>query len=377
MKIKISKIRLRALIIKEILQIKRDKSALLIAFFLPVFLTFVFGYAISIDTNKVRIAIVDNSSPSQEKTELINFLSASKFIDLKLITRSKADAENKILTQKVAAILTIPIEFNKKLTKEKIAEIFLATDGSDPNTASFCGIYIEQIMNLYANYLNNKNGLKVAPLINFEARFWYNEALKADHLLNIGSIGFVLSIAGTLLTALVVARDWERGSMEYIIAAPVTTYEIILGKILPYLFLGLGSFFISFFCVLIFFGVPFKGSILIFAIIGLLYLILTTGLGLLISTASKSQFVASQGAILVSMVPTIMLSGLVYDIETMPKIMQFVTNIVPAKYLISAMKTLFLMGNEWSILIPNICGILAIISAIYFGVWRKTKKTID
>jgi ABC-2 type transport system permease protein len=128
---------------------------------------------------------------------------------------------------------------------------------------------------------------------------------------------------------------------------------------------------------MVLFGTPFKGSILIFGVIGALYLILTTGLGLLISTASKSQFVASQGAILVSMVPTIMLSGLIYDIETMPKIMQIITNIVPAKYLISAMKTLFLMGNNWSILLPNILGILAIITAIYFGVLRKTKKSID
>ncbi|NBV06620.1 MAG: ABC transporter permease [Proteobacteria bacterium] len=377
MKLNLSATRIKALIKKEVLQIKRDKSAILIAFALPVFLTFIFGYAISIDTNKVRIAIVNEDSQSSASSDLISFFSSSKFINVKAIVSSQNEAEQKILSQKVSAILFIPSDFSKKLTKKKTALVYLASDGSDPNTASFCTSYVQNIMSVYADYLNLKKGLKIKPQINIEQRFWYNEALKADHLLNIGSIGFVLSIAGTLLTALVVARDWERGSMEYLIAAPVTTHEIILGKILPYLVLGLGSFFISFACVMIFFGTPFKGSILIFGVIGLLYLILTTGLGLLISTASKSQFVASQGAILVSMVPTIMLSGLIYEIETMPKIMQIITNIVPAKYLINAMKTLFLMGNDWAILLPNILGILAIISAIYFGVLRKTKKTID
>lgn len=374
---KLSKTRIVALIKKEVLQIRRDKSALLIAFVLPVFLTFVFGYAISIDTNKVRIAVVNEDQISSASLDLISFLNSSKFIDVTIITASHEQAEQQILGQKASAVLTIPSDFNKKLSRKKIAAVYLATDGSDPNTATFCSNYLQAIMALYAEYLNSKKAIKVTPQIDIVQRVWFNEALKADHLLNIGSIGFVLSIAGTLLTALVVAREWERGSMEYIIASPVNIIEIILGKIVPYLVLGLGSFFISFACIMIFFGTPFKGSILIFTVIGILYLILTTGLGLLISTASKSQFVASQGAILVSMVPTIMLSGLIYEIETMPKIMQIITNIVPAKYLINALKTLFLMGNEWTILLPNILGILALIAAIYFGVFRKTKKSID
>lgn len=377
MKFNFSLTRLKALIIKEVLQIRRDKSAMLIAFVLPVFLTFIFGYAISIDTNKIRIVIVNEDQQSSSSADLISFFQHSKFVDVKMITDVKNNAENEILSQRAGAIVTIPINFNRNIIEKKIAAIHVVTDGSDPNTASFCGSYVEVIMNFYINYLNEKKGIKAVSKINIEQRFWYNEALKADHLLNIGSIGFVLSIAGTLLTALVVARDWERGSMEYLIAMPVTIFEIILGKIIPYLTLGLGSFFISFACVMIFFGTPFKGSILIFLFVGILYLILTTGLGLLISTASKSQFVAAQAAILVSMVPTIMLSGLIYDIETMPKIMQIITNIVPAKYLIDAMKTLFLMGNEWSILLPDIFGILALIAAIYFGVFRKTKKSID
>ncbi len=232
-------------------------------------------------------------------------------------------------------------------------------------------------MNLYSDYLNTKSGIKVNPQINIEARFWYNESLKADHLLNIGSIGFVLSIAGTLLTALVVAREWERGSMEYLIASPVLKYEIILGKVIPYIILGLGSFLVTFLSIVILFTPPFKGSLIVFFFIGFIYLILTTGLGLLISSAAKTQFVASQGAILVSMVPTIMLSGLIYDIETMPKIMQIITNIVPAKYLVNATQTIFMVGNEWTILLPNIFGILALILLIYFGISRKTKKSID
>jgi ABC-2 type transport system permease protein len=369
--------RIKALIKKEIIQIKRDKSSLLIAFVLPVFLTFIFGYAISIDTNKVRLIIVNEAPQSVENTELVSAFVGSKFIDLKLITSSHEEAQNLLLAQKASAIVTIPSDFNKKISKQNLAQIFLATDASDPNTASFAAAYVSAIANVYVDNLNRKMGIKTVSPINIEQRFWYNEALKADHLLNIGSIGFVLSIAGTLLTALVVARDWERGSMEFIIASPATSYEIILGKVLPYLLLGLGSFFITFVCILLMFGAPFKGSLLIFFVIGFFYLVLTTGLGLLISTASKNQFVAAQGALLISMVPTIMLSGLIYEINNMPKIMQFVTNIVPAKYLIDAMKTLFMMGNEWSILLPNILGILVISGAIYFGVVRKTRKSLE
>jgi len=377
MKIILSKIRIFSLIKKEFLQIKRDKSALIIAFILPIFLTLIFGYAISVDTNKIRIAIVDESSKNSSVGELISFFNNSKFVDIKLITQSRKEAEEKILSQKISAILIIPNDFNLKIAKEKIAEVFLATDGSDPNTASFCGNYVRSILNLYSDYLNSKKGIKTKTQIDIETRFWYNESLKADHLLNIGSIGFVLSIAGTLLTALVVAREWERGSMEYLIASPVSKYEIILGKVIPYIALGLGSFLVTFLSIVIFFAPPFKGSIIIFFFIGFIYLILTTGLGLLISSAAKSQFVASQGAILVSMVPTIMLSGLIYDIQTMPKIMQIITNIVPAKYLIKATQTIFMVGNEWTILLPNIFGILALIALIYFGISHKTKKSID
>lgn len=372
-----SKKRILALVNKEFIQIKRDKSALLIAFVLPFFLTLIFGYAISIDTNKVRVAIVNEENNSSAVTDLIGFFQNSKFVKVKLVSNSRQEAEQEILSQKIGAIIFIPNDFNEKLSKEKIAEVFVATDGSDPNTASFSGNYVNAILNLFCEYYNTKNGLKTQTLIDVKPRFWYNESLKGDHLLNIGSIGFVLSIAGTLLTALVVARDWERGSMEYLIASPVLKFEIILGKIIPYIILGIGSFLITFASIVIFFAPPFKGSIIIFLFIGLIYLVLTTGIGLLISSAAKSQFIASQGAILVSMVPTIMLSGLIYEIETMPKIMQIISNIVPAKYLISSLRTIFMIGNQWSIILLDILGILVLIGLIYFGISRKTKKSID
>lgn len=376
MRIGLSKIRIVSLIKKEFLQIKRDKSALLIAFILPIFLTLIFGYAISIDTNKIRVAIVNETNKTSAVGDLIDFFARSKFVDLKLITTSRELAEEKILSQKIGAIIIIPSDFNIELKKNNLAKIFLAADGSDPNTASFTANYATAIMNLYVEYLNAKKGVKNQPQVNIEQRFWYNESLKGDHLLNIGSIGFVLSIAGTLLTALVVAREWERGSMEYLISSPVLKYEIILGKVIPYILLGIGSFLVTFISIIIFFAPPFKGSLILFFFIGFLYLILTTGLGLLISSAAKSQFVASQAAILVSMVPTIMLSGLIYEIETMPKIMQIITNIVPAKYLIDALRTIFMMGNEWTILIPNILGIIFLSLLVYFGISRKTKKAL-
>lgn len=374
---KINLIRLKAILKKEFLQIRRDKSALLIAFILPIALTCIFGYAISIDTNKIKIGLVIEDSQTQAVSELVDSFAGSKFVSITKVVRSRDLISKDILSQKVGVGLIIPSDFSRKLVKENIASVQLVTDGSDPNTAAFASNYVNAIMQLYATGMNAKKGIKIIPSVEIQERFWYNEALKANHLLNIGSIGFVLSIVGTLLTALVVARDWERGAMEYLIATPITIYEIILGKIIPYLTLGMCSFFISFFCVMIIFGTPFKGSILIFALLGFCYLILTTSLGLLISTASKSQFVASQGAILVSMVPTIMLSGLVYDIETMPKIMQFITNIVPAKYLINAMRTIFMMGNEWGIIAKNILGIVAIAGFLIFMIFKKTKKTID
>jgi ABC-2 type transport system permease protein len=368
---------LTALIIKEFYQIRRDKSAILIAFILPIFLIFIFGKAISIDTNQLNIIIVDEDINSSAKNDLIDFFQSSKFIKIHQITDSKKAAQRELLKQHISAIITIPANFSKKIIAEKKAEIFIATDGSDPNNASFGASYARQILAKFGEYYNLKNGIKTNQIISIEQRFWFNEAQKADHLLNIGSIAFVLSITATLLTALVVASEWERGSMEYLIATKVKIYEIILSKILPYLLLGICSFLISFFCVMIFFSPPFKGSLILFLLIGILYLILTSGLGLLISTASKSQFVASQGAILASMVPTIMLSGLIYEIETMPKIMQIITFIVPAKYLINCLRTLFLMGNEFSILLPNIFGLVVLNFLIYFGIYRKTKKSIE
>jgi ABC-2 type transport system permease protein len=344
--------RLVALVQKELIQIVNDPSSILIAFILPVMLLFLFGYAVSLDSTRIRVGVVlEERTPESEN--LLTSLRNSKYLDV-TASYDRARLEKEMVAGRLRALLIIPIDFSRRLHREvDAAPLQIIGDGSEPNTATFAENYLEAVVSLWLQQRGLESGAQVNGMIDMETRNWFNPSLESKNYLVPGSIAIIMTMIGTLLTALVVAREWERGTMEAMMATPVAIQELVLGKLIPYFLLGLGSML---FCTVVavwIFHTPLRGSILSLFLVTSLFLAGGLGLGLWISTLSKSQFVAGQFAIILGFLPGFQLSGFLFEISSMPKIIQFLTWLFPARYFVQALQTIFLAGDVWGIVLFN------------------------
>jgi ABC-2 type transport system permease protein len=368
--------RLAALVRKETWQILRDPSTFLIAFVLPMILLFLFGYAVSLDTAKTRVGVVleDSSAPA---LRLAQAYQSSRWFDVTM-ARTVAEVRGKMTDGQLRAIIVIPQDFGEGVKRGKMPPIQIIADGSQPNTANFAAAYGEGIRANWAasEGLEKNPGAAGAPVI-VSARYWYNPELKSRYFLVPGSIANVMTMVGTLLTALVIAREWERGTMEAIMATPISMVEFIASKVIPYFLLAQCSMALCAVIGIWVFGVPFRGSILALLAISSAFLMPALGLGLFISAATKNQFVASQAALLSAFLPTFLLSGFIYEIGSMPWPIQALTYIVPARYLIPSLETVFLVGDQWGLILPNI-GIMLVFGMVFFTLsFRVTRRSLD
>ena len=214
------------------------------------------------------------------------------------------------------------------------------------------------------------------PIVNIVPRYWYNEELKSRNFIFPSSFALILIIIGALLTALVVAREWERGTMEALFATPIQLSELIIGKLLPYFLLGLGTIAICTIMAIFVFDVPFRGSFLALFMLSSVYMLSSLSLGLLISTVTKDQFIASQMTTIIAFLPSLLLSGFIFEISSMPKWLQILTYLIPARYFVTCIKTVFMVGDVWALLLPNIACI-ALITAVLLGLTAlKTQKRL-
>ncbi|WEJ97806.1 MAG: ABC transporter permease [Candidatus Sphingomonas phytovorans] len=368
--------RLAALVRKEGTQIMRDPSTFLIAFVLPLILLFLFGYAVSLDTPRTRIALVleDSSAPA---LDLAQAYRNSPYFDVAM-ARSVADVRGMMVDGAVRAIIVIPQDFGKGATRGKAPPIQIITDGSQPNTASFAAAYGEGVRASWAAAEGPDGGAsQVAPPIGVNPRYWYNPGLRSRFFLVPGSIAIVMTMIGTLLTALVVAREWERGTMEAMMATPISMAEFIASKVIPYFLLGLASMALCSVLAVVAFGVPFRGSVVALFAIASAFLMPALGLGLFISSATKNQFVASQVALLAAFLPTFLLSGFLFEIASMPWPIRLITYAVPARYLIPSLQTVFLAGDLWALILPNIAIMLGFGALFFFLSFRATRRSLD
>ena len=366
--------RLAALVVKEFAQIARDPSTFLIAVMLPLVLLFLFGYAVSLDTSRARVALVveDSSGPA---ADLAAAYLNSPFFDVRP-ARSVAPVRRMMLAESVRAIIVIPAGFGAGVGRGDPPPVRIVTDGSQPNTASFVAAYAEGVR---ATWAASRPGAGAGrpPAIRLVPRYWYNAGLRSRNFLVPGAIAIVMTMIGTLLTALVVAREWERGTMEALIATPITMAEFIASKVLPYFLLALVSMALCTIIAVWAFGVPFRGSILALLAIASAFLLPALGLGLFISAATRNQFVASQVALLVAFLPTFLLSGFLYEIASMPAPIQAITYAVTARYLIPPLQTVFLVGDQWSLFLPNIAAMLAFGAFFFLLAFRATRRSLD
>lgn len=377
--------RLIALCKKESYQILRDPSSGLIAFFLPVLLLFIFGYGINLDANKLKLGMIDESH-SQESLRLIQTFEGSPFIELHLADNRKIMTQ-KLSTGEIRAMIVIPEDFAQTLynqpkqNNDRVNAIQLITDGSEPNIANFARSYVQAIWQSWqqqqvemGSQQTHKNRL---PTIQIETRVWYNPAAQSQHFIIPGAISIIMTVIGAILTSLVIAREWERGTMEALLSTQITRAELLLSKLIPYYILGMLAMSICMALALLVIKIPFRGSWLWLWILSSLFLLSTLGMGLLISTLTKSQFNAAVVTLNAAFLPAMMLSGFVFDITSMPKVVQLISSFIPARYFVSAMHTLFLAGNVFPILMLN--ALFLGISALFFiGLTAlKTKRRLD
>jgi ABC-2 type transport system permease protein len=361
--------RLFAMFWKECLQIARDPSTFMIAFLLPILLIFLFGYAVSLDTGRVRIGL-SLQDDSEAATSLAAAFRNSPYFDVHQ-TGSTAELGRAVTRGQIRGFVVIPQDFGEQAITGG-ESIQVVTDGAQPNTASFLAGYTSGLKAEWAASRAADRGLAFAPPISLLPRYWFNPELASRFFLVPGAIAIVMTMIGSLLTGLVVAREWERGTMEALLATPLGMAEFITVKVVPYFFLGLASMAICAILGVTLFGVPFRGSILALLVISSCFLVPALGQGLFISSATKNQFVASQIALLSGFLPAMMLSGFLFEIASMPKWIQALTYVVPARYLIPQLQTVFVAGDNWSMFLTN-CLILLGFGALFF--WLSLRVT--
>ena len=360
---------------KETLQVMRDPSSWLVAVIMPLMMIFLFGYGISLDANKIRIGLVLEDTGPQARS-LANAFERTRFFEAHL-SYDRGPATEGIMRAELRGMVIIPQDFSRLMRAGKPTPVQVIADGSEPNTAVILEGYAEGTV---ANWMQAQafdgkatGQAAITPL----TRVWFNPELKTRNVILPGAIAIILSLIGTLLTAMVVAREWERGTMEAMMATSIRIHEMIIAKLVPYFLLGIGSLIICLILSIGVFGVPFRGSLPVLLVSASLYLFCALLQGLLISTAARSQFVAGQIAGLTAFLPAFMLSGFLFEINSMPKILQWITYLLPHRYFVAILQTEFVAGNIWPLVVSNMLG-MAIFGAVLFAiVSRRIVKRLD
>ena len=362
--------RVIALIRKESWQILRDPSAIAIGVILPLLMLILFGYGLSFDIKNLPVAVVVEHA-SEDTSSAVSALRLSRYFSVHP-AGTMVEAERLMSEQKVNAILRFPPHFSRDVNMGD-ATLLVAVNATDANTARIASTYVKDAIRTWqARDANDGRSEPEIPNIAIENRMWFNEANQSQWFLVPGVIVLVLTLIGALLTSWVIAREWERGTFEALFATPVRPGEILLSKTIPYFVMGMLGLTLSVIGSQILFGVPLRGSLWLLVVVSSLYLLVALGIGLVISSVTKSQFLANQITFLVTYLPAIMLSGFIFDIRSMPIGPQIVTMIFPARYLVSSLQTLFLAGDIWAVILPD-AAVLAVMAAILM--WIAVKST--
>jgi ABC-2 type transport system permease protein len=364
--------RLKALCWKETLQIFRDPSSNLIAFILPLVMLFIFGYGINLDSSRLRIGVWSDDDGRDAK-EFIASMTGSTWLDVHSF-RSRGEMERALVDSRIRGFVVLPDDFSKRMsTPSETAPVQLVTDGSEPNIAQFVSATVNGVWQTWQAQRAEDRGIEMTREVVLEPRYWFNPSAESRNFLIPGSITVIMTVIGALLTSLVVAREWERGTMESLLASPIKRTELLLSKIIPYYVLGMVSLLLCVAMARWILGVPFRGSILSLWLIGTFFLLSVLGIGLAISTATRNQFNAAQAALNAAFLPAMMLSGFIYEISSMPPVLRVVTHLIPARYFVEAIQTIFQAGAIWKLLWPEILMLMAS-SALFIGLTAKLTK---
>ncbi len=360
--------RIMALVRKEGLQVVRDPSSFAIGIVLPIILILLYGYGVTFDVKHVPVAIV-MEEPSPDATELAAGFSLSPYFDVRAVT-SQAAAQELMLERRVDGIVYIREDFARD-SRRGAAQVQVVLHGVDANRARIMESYAQGALAQAAARASSASGSTAATgPVNVQSRLWFNDADDSHYFLVPGLIVLVMTLIGATLTAMVMSREWERGTLEALFVTPVQADEILIGKIVPYFLLGLIGLAICILAARFLFVVPLRGSLWVLALTSMLYLLVALGMGLLISSTLKSQFLASQITQLVTFLPATMLSGFIYDLRSVPMFIQVISDFVPAHYFVALLQTVFLAGNVWSVILPNAL-MLGVLAAAFLVLTRR------
>lgn len=359
--------RIVAMARKEALQIRRDRRSLVIVLAIPLVQLFIFGYAVNLDVKHIPLCVYDRDG-SQTSQDLLKHFQATQYFNIVRVSENYRDVVQGIDQEVCTVAVVVPPQFAETLRSNGQASVQALLDASDNNSASIGMGYAQGILQSYSAEIQvdwqQQHGLAGGvPTVTFQPRTWFNEDLESMANLIPGVVALVMAVVGAYLTSLTIAREWERGTMEQLISTPVGKLEIQIGKLFPYFVIGMVDTAVCGGTALWWFGVPFRGSWLVFFGCSMLFLIVVLSLGYFISVTAKSQLGACQMALLATFLPTFLLSGFVFPIDQMPVVVQWVTAVLPARYYVTILRNVFLKGTEVQLLAPQIAA-LAVIAAV-------------
>ncbi len=360
--------RLRGLLRKESLQILRDPSSIAIAFVLPAVLLLLFGYGVSLDSRHVPVGLVVEQ-PGAETESFVGAFRQSVYFVPRLYATRQAGREA-MIAREVDGLVVLAADFAQRLKGDGQAPIQVLVNGVDANSARLLQGYVQGVWGAWLEQSLAAQGRPFANPVNAETRIWFNPELESRNYLVPGLLVVNMTLVGALLTALVFAREWERGTLEALMVTPVTIREILLGKLIPYFVLGMGGMVLSVLMAVYQFGVPLRGSGWVLAGCSALFMLTALGMGLFISILTKNQFLAGMIAILATFLPAFLLSGFLFDLGSMPTVIRFITHAVAARYFVAIVQTLFLAGDVWSVILPNTAA-LVVMAAVFLGLSRR------
>lgn len=333
-------VRLLAVARKEWIQLRRDPRSLLLAFVLPLALLIFFGYAINWDVDDLSLALLDADRSPASRELVESFESSGLFRVTERLDRYE-EVDDRLIRGTHRGVLVIPVGFARDIHQAAGAPVQLILDGADANTATIALNYADVLVARFGARLVTGSG---QPPVRAEARVWYNPTLESKNMIVPALIAVIMSVIAALLTALTIAREWERGTMEQLASTPVARAEVILGKLLPYLLIGLVDVALTVLAGALVFGAPVRGNLVLLGFMTIFFLTGALGFGIFISAAIKSQVLATQVAMVATYLPAILLSGFLFDIASMPALLQGVTYLIPARYFVTVTRGIFLKG---------------------------------
>ena len=341
---------MRAIARKEFIQIRRDKATLYMVAIFPVMMLVLYGFGIRYDVKSVPMTVLDQDGTPQSRQYIERFVHSPYFVVRRYVDNYR-DLQHDIDRGESRIGLVVAADFCQRLSSRRTAEVQVIVDGADNNTATIAMSYVSQITQAYSSFVIVqqmeallRQAQLTIPAIEAEPRVWFNPNLESVQFIVPGIIAIIMMIVGTVLTAVTIVKEKETGTIEQIVSSPIGRYELMIGKVMPYAVLAYVDFLLIVGASYLLFGVKIKGSLVLLLVTAFIYLIGVLGLGILVSTSTQTQMSAMLTAIMASMLPSILLSGFIFPIRQMPRILQAITVVVPARYFIEILRDIYLKG---------------------------------